>query len=167
MFSNKWNQINISKRNQKNLKFSYKSKVLENFLTSNNFTLFYYYDSWSNESTISLKNILKEENLQYTKIKKNILNNSAYHNLSEILKNNTIFITSKENCEFTINFLTKLNNIKNIHFIGLILNKKFLRPFEIKKINLLNAKKVNQTTFKTLHFNLHLLKKTIALKQAK
>ena len=129
--------------------------------------MFYYYDSLSNETLISLQNIFKEENLQYTRVKKNIFNNSSYQYLSEILKNNTIFINSKENSQFNINYLIKLNNIKNIHLIGLFLNKKFLRPFEIKKINSLNLNKVNQNTCKILNINLHFLKKAITLKHIK
>lgn len=164
MFSNKWNQIKISNRNQKNLKFNYNLNLLKKSLKNNQFTLFFYYDSWSAEINNSLKEILVSENLQYSRIKKNILNNSEYNFLKDLVKNNVIVITSNNNTEFTNKYLTKLNNIKNIHFIGIFLNKNFLRPFEIKKINTLNIKNLNIATAKTLNSNIFLLKKALSLK---
>ena len=116
MFSNKWNQVKISNRNQKILKFNYKLNLLKKNLNNNQFTLFYYYDSWSAEINTFLKEVLVSENLQYSRIKKNILNNSEYQFLKDLVKNNVIIITSNTNSEFLNKYLTKLNNIKNIHF---------------------------------------------------
>lgn len=166
MFSNKWNQVKISNRNQKTLKFNYKLNLLKRCLNNNQFTLFYYYDSWSTEINTSLKEILVSENLEYSRIKKNILNNSEYQFLKDLVKNNVIIITSKNNSEFVNKYLTKLNTIKNIHFIGIFLNKTFLRPFEIKKIVNLNSKSLNIATSKTLKLNLFILKKALCLKNS-
>lgn len=165
MFSNKWNQVKISNRNQKILKFNYKLNLLKKNLNNNQFTLFYYYDSWSAEINTSLKEVLVSENLQYSRIKKNILNNSEYQFLKDLVKNNVIIITSNTNSEFLNKYLTKLNNIKNIHFIGIFFKKTFLRPFEIKKIVNLNTKSLNVTTSKTLKLNFYLLKKALSLKK--
>jgi len=164
MFSNKWNQIKISNRNQKNLKFNYNLNLLKKTFKNNQFTLFFYYDSWSTEINNSLKEILVSENLQYSRIKKNILNNSEYKFLTDLVKNNIIIITSKDNLEFSNKYLTKLNNIKNIHFIGIFLKETFLRPFEIKKINILNGRNLNIKTAKILNSNIFLLKKALTFK---
>ena len=85
--------------------------------------------------------------------------------MKDLVKNNVIIITSNTNSEFLNKYLTKLNNIKNIHFIGIFFKKTFLRPFEIKKIVNLNTKSLNVTTSKTLKLNFYLLKKALSLKK--
>ncbi len=137
------NNIKINSKTLKLWKKSFKYNILKDTLF-NKHALFFYYDFIKSIDESKLKIILKNNNLQMIKIKKNtilnLLENKEYTGLKNILNNNIICITSKINNPenfFKKDLINSLNNISSIFLIAAWFNKKLIRPFEY--IQLLNT----------------------------
>lgn len=169
MFINKWNQDKITLRNYKSAKHSYKANVIKNYLNTQEYLLFFYYDFIPVETQQQLNNILIEQNLKILKIKKNSLTKFLKENnlnfIHNLMINNVFIIFNKNNQALNIKNVLKLNLIKNIHFLGIWLQKKFLRPSELKKIHLLSNIFIFKNTVKILNIKKTLLKKSLTLKK--
>lgn len=165
MFLNKKIQNKISIRKFKSFKFSFKKNHLENILTNNQFILFYFYDYFSNENLLKFQEIIRKNNLRFYRINKNFLKNTSFKNLNTFAKNNTLIIFHAENSEFSKDYFSQFQNIKNIHLAGIFLKKNFLRPFELKQLLNLNAKLLQKQLLITLSKNLINLKKALISKK--
>lgn len=169
MFINKWNQDKITLRNYKSAKHSYKANVIKKYLNTQEYLLFFYYDFIPVETQQQLNSILIEQNLKILKIKKNSLTNFLKENnlnfMHNLMINNVFIIFNRNNQALNIKNVLKLNLIKNIHFLGIWLERKFLRPSELKKIHLLSNKFIFKNTVKILNLKKTLLKKSLTLKK--
>jgi hypothetical protein len=163
MFLNKKMQNKISIRKFKSFKFSFKKNSLENILTHNDFVLFYFYEYFSKENLLKFQEIIRKNELRFCRINKNFLKNTSFKNLNTFAKNNTLMIFNANNSEFSKDYFIQLQNIKNIHLAGILLKKKFFRPFELKHLLNLNSKILQKQLLITLSKNILNIKKTLIL----
>ena len=175
MFSNKNLSVNttFNSKNLKTLKMSYKSTLINSFLTEKSFILFYFYEFLSKEDLGLVKSFLNNEQLKGMQIKKNILKNVIFFKtfdknfLNNLIKNNVLLITSLDNQKkFDYKIVQKFQSNKKFHFLGGFLNKNFYRPSEIKNLSSINSKQISKTLINTLRFNQILLKNTLLLKKS-
>jgi hypothetical protein len=169
MFLNKRNQNQITLRNYKLSKYAYKANLIKKYLITQEYLLFYYYDFISTETQQQLSRILLDSNLKALKIKKNSLKTFFENNeldfLKRLLINNVFIIFSNVNENLNMKLVQKTFSLKNIHFIGILLKKKFLRPSELKKLYLLSKENSQKITSKLLNYNKSLLKNILVFKK--
>jgi hypothetical protein len=125
MFLNKKIQNKITIRKFKSFKFTFKKNYLENILTNNKFILFYFYEYFSTENLFKFQEILRKNNLKFSRINKNFLKNTSFKNLNTFAKNNVLIIFNPDNSDFAKDYFLQLQNIKNIHLGGVFLKNNF------------------------------------------
>lgn len=158
----------ITTRNHKLWKILYNYKILKKFLFHNNL-FFFFYDFINIEDTTILKTIAKAHNLKIIKIKKKttlaLLLNSEYKALNNILINNVLIITAKENAFFfNKEFYNALLNIKSIYLTGVWINNKLYRPSEYQTLITLNDS-IKAKPILIIKQLIYILKNSLSLKK--
>lgn len=165
MFQNKIEKLVNLAKVFKNKKLIFKKSTIKNFFFINNFILFYLYDIMSISQQNLIQKKLLDNNLKFYKLKKNILKNFIYENnlnfFNNLLENNVGIISDfkKENLTFNYTLFIKELVFKELHFVGIWLNKQFLRPWELKKYSTIsqinNQKFIIQVIKYSLIFNIN------------
>lgn len=168
------NTPSLKNKNVTYLKNFYKKKVLTTFLLKNSLKLFFLYELMSKTDLNKLKNLLNKESLKSFQIKKNLLLKDPFlqscekNFLNNIIKNNVILITSEKNVmlkDFDYKIIQEIQTIKQLHFLGGIIDYKFYRPSEFKKASFLQKINVEKNVCNVIKYNQNFLKNVLVLKK--
>lgn len=126
MFIHKFIENKIAKKTHKNLKYVYNINLIKNFFNKQHFLLFFFFTNIPKKNEIEIQTLLKNNNLKFFKIKKNLLinlvkDNNNFYFLHNLLKNNVMIIFNKNNDLFNYQMLQNLlkTSIKEIQFLGI------------------------------------------------
>jgi ribosomal protein L10 len=113
---------NLKLREYKYYKILYKYNLIKDCLEQNDFVLFFYYDFLNPKQRKLLKEKIKSQNLKTIIIKNksslNLLSNSKFKHLNNLLNNNTLIIYNKDNEIIDQNIIKTLRIDKNLKLIG-------------------------------------------------
>ena len=113
---------NLKLREYKYYKILYKYNLIKDCLEKNDFILFFYYDFLNPKQRKLLKEKIKSQNLKTIIIKNksslNLLSNSKFKHLNNLLNNNTLIIYNKDNEMIDQDIIKTLLIDKNLKLIG-------------------------------------------------
>lgn len=113
---------NLKLREYKYYKILYKYNLIKDCLEKNDFILFFYYDFLNPKQRKLLKEKIKAQNLKTIIIKNksslNLLSNSKFKHLNNLLNNNTLIIYNKDNEIIDQDIIKTLLKDKNLKLIG-------------------------------------------------
>lgn len=113
---------NLKLREYKYYKILYKYNLIKDCLEKNDFILFFYYDFLNPKQRKLLKEKIKSQNLKTIIIKNksslNLLSNSKFKHLNNLLNNNTLIIYNKNNEIIDQDIIKTLLKDKNLKLIG-------------------------------------------------
>jgi len=169
MLLNKLSKITISSRQLKLLKFQSKIKIVKQLFIEKVFIAIFFCDFISQTFLSNLKFKINGTNLQQMFLNKNILKTIFLESniliSKNFIKNNILIFYNKKNEPLKIADFFLLKSLKHLHFLGIFLEKKFLRPSEHLLNHKLHLQNLNKLTCKILYQKQSLLKNNLLLKK--